>query len=58
MLALRLTRTRSATAGEGARGDGKRGLSHRNLGRTPASVGCIARLDVAVPTKEGRIIIW
>src|SRR6266436_5388808 len=32
-----LTRTRSATAGEGAHGGGMRGSSHVNLGRTPAS---------------------
>src|SRR5439155_13704330 len=34
---LGLTRTRSATAGEVARGGGRRGSNHRNLGRTPAS---------------------
>ncbi len=37
MRAIGLTRTRSATAGESARGGGMRGSSHGNLGRTPAS---------------------
>ncbi len=40
---LDLTRTRSATAGEGARGGGMGGLSHGKLERTPAS-GWLHRL--------------
>jgi hypothetical protein len=38
-----LTKQRSATAGEGAHGDGRKGWSHGKLGRTPAS-GWLHRL--------------
>src|SRR6266576_6246397 len=40
---MHLTRTRSATTGEGARRGGMRGWSHEKLGRTPAS-GWLHRL--------------
>src|SRR5437016_10143301 len=40
---VRLTRTRSATTGEGARRGGMRGWSHEKLRRTPAS-GWLHRL--------------